>query len=98
MPALQERGAHLRFEGAPVPLGCRNKGCGERRGYRFSVITQTIFENTKIPLKIWFKVAFLILTRRKGSALYRSIASSSERNRRTPITQAGTLSCAGAPR
>jgi hypothetical protein len=31
---------------------CCNKGCGERRGYRFSVITKTIFENTKIPLKL----------------------------------------------
>jgi transposase-like protein len=45
---------------------CCNKGCGERRGYRFSVITKTIFENTKIPLKLWFKVAFLILTAKKG--------------------------------
>jgi transposase-like protein len=45
---------------------CCNKGCGERRGYRFSVITKTIFENTKIPLKLWYKVAFLILTAKKG--------------------------------
>jgi transposase-like protein len=45
---------------------CCNKGCGERRGYRFSVISHTIFENTKIPLKIWFKVAYLVLTSKKG--------------------------------
>jgi hypothetical protein len=45
---------------------CCNKGCGERRGYRFSVITHTIFENTKISLKLWFKVAYLVLTSKKG--------------------------------
>ena len=50
----------------PFHWTCCNKGCGERRGYRFSVITKTIFENTKIPLKLWFKVAFLILTAKKG--------------------------------
>src|SRR5271155_5577562 len=50
----------------PFHWTCCNKGCGERRGYRFSVITKTIFENTKIPLKIWFKVAYLILTAKKG--------------------------------
>jgi transposase-like protein len=50
----------------PFHWVCCNKGCGERRGYRFSVITATIFENTKIPLKLWFKVAFLILTAKKG--------------------------------
>jgi len=50
----------------PFHWVCCNKGCGGRRGYRFSVITHTIFENTKIPLKLWFKVAFLILTAKKG--------------------------------
>jgi hypothetical protein len=50
----------------PFHWVCCNKGCGERRGYRFSVITRTIFENTKIPLKIWFKVAYLVLTSKKG--------------------------------
>ncbi len=50
----------------PFHWVCCNKRCGERRGYRFSVITKTIFENTKIPLKLWYKVAFLILTAKKG--------------------------------
>jgi hypothetical protein len=50
----------------PFHWTCCNKGCGERRGYRFSIITHTIFENTKIPLKIWFKVAYLVLTSKKG--------------------------------
>ncbi|HUO06397.1 MAG TPA: IS1595 family transposase [Candidatus Binataceae bacterium] len=45
---------------------CRNEGCGGRDGYKFSVITHTIFQDTKIPLKLWFKVAYLILTSKKG--------------------------------
>src|SRR5712671_533486 len=45
---------------------CRNADCGGRNGYKFSVITHTIFQDTKIPLKLWFKVAFLILTSKKG--------------------------------
>jgi transposase-like protein len=40
--------------------------CHKRNGYRFSVITHTIFEDTKIPLKLWFKVAYLILVSKKG--------------------------------
>lgn len=40
--------------------------CHRRNGYRFSIITHTIFEDTKIPLRLWFKVAFLILTAKKG--------------------------------
>lgn len=45
---------------------CCNKGCGERRGYCFNVTTRTIFENTKISLMLWFKVAYLVLTSKKG--------------------------------
>jgi transposase-like protein len=40
--------------------------CHRRNGYRFSVITHTIFEDTKIPLKLWFRVAYLVLTAKKG--------------------------------
>src|SRR5713226_9310498 len=32
--------------------------CHKRNGYRFSVITGTIFEDTKIALNIWFKVGY----------------------------------------
>jgi len=39
------------------------KACGNRR---FSVISDTIFENTKKPLLIWFKVAYLMLVAKKG--------------------------------
>src|SRR5258708_8659276 len=45
---------------------CRNNDCGARNGYKFSVTTHTIFQDTKIPLRLWFKVAFLILTSKKG--------------------------------
>ena len=47
MPSLQERRAHLRLKARPFHWVCCNKGCGDRRGYRFSVITQTIFETLK---------------------------------------------------
>jgi hypothetical protein len=37
-----------------------------KKGYRFSVITGTVFENTKYPLKTWFTVAFMMLHSKKG--------------------------------
>src|SRR5271156_4135087 len=40
--------------------------CKNCQAYRFSVISGTIFENTKKPLKIWFKVAYLMLVAKKG--------------------------------
>lgn len=36
------------------------------RGYRFSVLVETIFEDTKIGLRKWFKVIYLMLTSKKG--------------------------------
>src|SRR5207244_3724612 len=39
----------------PWKWQCQSKTCG-KRGYRFSLITGTIFENTKYPLKTWFTV------------------------------------------
>src|SRR5436309_11948428 len=45
---------------------CKNADCGGRNGYRFSVITRTIFEDTKVPLRLWFKVGYLMLTAKKG--------------------------------
>ena len=50
----------------PFTWRCRNADCGGRDGYKFSVITHTIFQDTKIRLTLWFKVAFLILTSKKG--------------------------------
>ena len=36
------------------------------QGYRFSVLVNTIFENTNIGLRQWFKVIYLMLTSKKG--------------------------------
>ncbi len=36
------------------------------KGYRFSVLVGTIFENTNVSLKTWFKVIYLMLTSKKG--------------------------------
>ena len=37
-----------------------------KNGYRFCVITGTIFENTKYPLVTWFQVAYLMCQSKKG--------------------------------
>jgi hypothetical protein len=47
------------LEGQPVV-------CAKNGGYRFSVITHTIFQDTKVPLKLWFKIACLMLQSKKG--------------------------------
>jgi transposase-like protein len=36
------------------------------KGYRFSVLVGTAFENTKIPLKYWFRIIHMMLTSRKN--------------------------------
>lgn len=48
-------------DGSGKPVTCIRKS-----GYRFSVITGTIFQDTKIPLDLWFRVAYLILSSKKG--------------------------------
>ena len=50
----------------PFHWVCKAKNCGGRNGYRFSVITRTIFENTNYPLKTWFQVIYLMLQSKKG--------------------------------
>lgn len=50
----------------PFHWVCKGKDCGGRNGYRFSVITHTIFENTNYPLKTWFQVIYLMLQSKKG--------------------------------
>lgn len=40
------------------------KGCA-RDGYRFSILSGTIFENTKKPLREWFRVIHRMLTSKK---------------------------------
>ncbi len=50
----------------PFHWACKNKDCGGRNGYRFSVITHTIFQDTKISLKLWFEIGFIMITAKKG--------------------------------
>src|SRR5882724_9463525 len=35
-------------------------------GYRFSVLVGTVFENTNMPLRTWFRVIHMMLTSKKG--------------------------------
>jgi transposase-like protein len=50
----------------PFHWVCKNKDCGGRNGYRFSVITKTVFENTNYPLRTWFQVIYLMSQSKKG--------------------------------
>jgi transposase-like protein len=60
----KERIYHLKSR--PFHWICKNIGCGGKNGYRFSVLTHTIFQDTKIPLIQWFKVGYLMLVAKKG--------------------------------
>src|SRR5437867_6716249 len=37
-----------------------------KNGYRFSILTGTIFENTNVPLRTWFKVIYRMTQAKKG--------------------------------
>jgi transposase-like protein len=41
------------------------KSCN-KNGYRFTVLTGSVFENTNVPLRTWFRVAFLMVSSKKG--------------------------------
>jgi transposase-like protein len=61
---------------------CTECAPGGSMGYRFSHIAGTIFENTNMPLRTWFRVVHLMLTSKKGiSALqvHRMIGTGSYR-------------------
>jgi transposase-like protein len=45
---------------------CSNPECRKGNAYRFSLTAGTIFENTKYPLDVWFKVLWTILQSKKG--------------------------------
>jgi transposase-like protein len=71
-----EKVYHLKHR--PFHWVCKNKDCGGRNGYRFSVIAKTVFENTNYPLRTWFQVIYLMTQSKKGiSALqiHRQIGS-----------------------
>jgi transposase-like protein len=44
--------------------------CHKKNGYRFSVITRTVFENTNYPLMIWFRVIFFMFHSKKGMSAH----------------------------
>jgi hypothetical protein len=50
-----------------------------KNGYRFSITTGTIFQDKKLPLKAWFKVAYLMLSSKKGERLAASSHDALER-------------------
>jgi transposase-like protein/IS1 family transposase len=52
----------------PFHWQCNKCGQAEtgRREYRFSVTVGTIFANSNVGLRIWFKVIYLMLTSKKG--------------------------------
>jgi transposase-like protein len=55
--------------------------CGPR-GYRFSVLVGTIFENTNVPLTKWFKVMYLVMVTRRdirAHQIYRMLGFASYR-------------------
>jgi transposase-like protein len=68
------------YESTTRPWHWQCKQCGKnnRSPYRFSLKTKTIFEETKKPLRTWFKVLHLMVTSKKGISahqIYRLIDS-----------------------
>src|SRR5260370_34599676 len=61
-PRCKDKNVHP-VSAKPFHWQCRK--CN-KNGYRFSVITGTIFENTKYPLVTWFQVAYLMCQSKKG--------------------------------
>jgi transposase-like protein len=49
-----------------MPFKWECMSCGKSTSYRFSVLVGTVFENTNVPLRTWFKVIYLMLVSKKG--------------------------------
>ena len=64
-PVCPRCGATAKVYKTSDPFRFKCKACA-KDGYKFSVLTGTVFENTNVPLKTWFKVAFLMLSSKKG--------------------------------
>jgi transposase-like protein len=61
----------------PFHWVCKNADCGKANGYRFSVLTGSVFEGSNMPLTTWFRVAYLMVSSKKGISalqLHRMIA------------------------
>jgi Transposase zinc-ribbon domain/ISXO2-like transposase domain len=63
-PRCNKKAFHVTHR--PFHWICKAKACGGRNGYRFSVISGTIFQDTKWPLRDWFVVAHLMMNAKKG--------------------------------
>jgi transposase-like protein len=69
----------LRVYKTAQPYRWTCKHCS-RNGYRFSLTSGTIFQDTKYPLRIWFTVLYLMLQSKKGMSalqIHRIIGSGS---------------------
>ena len=53
-------------EHGTMPFHWQCRVCAPATTYRFSVLVDTIFENTNKPLRDWFRVMHLMLTSKKG--------------------------------
>jgi transposase-like protein len=62
---LCKSGAHTVDKQTGEVLTCHN-----RNGYRFSVISRTVVENTNYPLVVWFRVILLMLHSKKGMSAH----------------------------
>ena len=51
---------------ANKPFHWQCSRCAKAGGYRFSVLVGSIFENTKVGMRIWFRVVHMMLTAKKG--------------------------------
>jgi ISXO2-like transposase domain/Transposase zinc-ribbon domain len=73
-PRCDESQRIYKLKARPYHWLCKNPAtnaaglnvCGGKNGYRFSVLSGTIFQDTKKPLKLWFKVGYLMLVAKKG--------------------------------
>ena len=72
LPTLRQCQAVARHRDRPFHWLCTQMLRAE--GYRFSVLVGTMFENTKIGLRDWFRVIHLMLTAKKGVAALASSA------------------------
>ena len=55
--------------------------CREGGAYRFSHLVGTIFENTKVNLREWFRVIHMMMTSKKGVAALEAVHAQAPRGR-----------------
>ncbi len=71
----------LKFK--PFNWVCKAKDCGGKNGYRFTVITKTLFENTNYDLRVWFQTIYFMTQSKKGISamqIHRQIGSGDYRS------------------